>query len=108
MSFVENVMDKFRELKARRDSAFEEMPEDKTLHSLRRQRQKQLNEMEKKRLKKVVYEYNRAKDRKEIWGIEHNKPPGKLTARLTKKKSFLYDHKPLLKEKQPKVKNMFI
>lgn len=105
MAFNE-IWNKFVKIRENNEPELTSNVEDKRLVSLQRQRQKQLNEMEKKRLKEVVRNYNKMKTRKELFGIKDNAPKTKIYGK--KKKKFLKDDNPILKQKKIKVKNMFI
>lgn len=91
------IMEKFKEMKADRDNAFDVTNPlvDRRLLSLRKMREKQLNEMEKKKLKTDITEYNKNKDREEIWGIKGGKVRKKIT--YGREESLLHDKKPLMK-----------
>ncbi len=100
------IWDKFTEIRKNNEQELTPDVEDKRLVSLQRQRQKQLNEMEKKRLKNLVRNYNKMKTRKELFGIKDGAKKTKIYGQ--KKKKFLSDDRPLLKQKKIKIKNMFI
>lgn len=89
------ILDKFRELKAKQDEPLTEEVRDDRLVSLRRQRQKQLNEIEREQLKQEIKTFNKDKNRRELWGFV--RPSSKNI--LKEKRKFLIDKKPLLKSK---------
>jgi len=95
------VIERFKELKQRRDDSMElsEIPTDVHLTSLRRQRNEQLQKEEKKRLKTQIKNYVK-KEEKELWGFKNNKPK-KMYGNFDKKKCVLHDPNPVLKIKNP-------
>jgi len=72
---INGIVTRFRELKEKRDkdTKLTSDVEDRQLISLRRQRQKQLNEVEKKKLKADIKTYTRKKVRRELWGFKDPK-----------------------------------
>jgi len=76
---------------------------DKPLDSLRRHRQKQLNELEREQLKKQILEYNKARERKYLWGLKdkiHEEKKKQLLGTLKKKKvNILASKKKILDKK---------
>lgn len=98
------VIDKIREM---RESSGQEGPElddwetrDRGLKSMRRLRRRQLDLVEKEKLKKQINLFERNRTRREVFGIMQNKESsGKLIKPKAKKTGFL--------GKQKKQKNIF-
>ena len=106
---IPGMISKFKSMKAEQGpEEFTPEVEDRQLISLQKQRNIQLNEMEKKRLRKVVNDFNMGKTRKELFGITGPAKKSRLLSKTTRKNSFLRDDKPLLKEKTKNVKIKFI
>lgn len=72
---------------------------DRRLDSLRRQRQHQLNEVEREQLKKQIREYQKDMERKHLWGIKDNlkwKRKQQLMEMIRKKRKVAKDLKATL------------
>lgn len=76
MSFIGELIDKVREMRANKQQQEDELPDDVTrdryLRSLRRQRRVQIEEIEKEQLKREIAEFNKERSRKYLWGMKHN------------------------------------
>lgn len=97
---VKDIIEKFKKYKINSGNSNPISSEvrDDRLTSLQRMRQKQLNEMEKKHLQKEVKEYNESKNH-EFWMAGKAKKEV-LYGKFNKKKGFLNDDRPILKQKK--------
>lgn len=100
------IMERFRKVKARIGDSEELTPEvdDKQLVSLQRQRQIQLNKMEKERLRKVIKSHAKGEFRKNM-GLGKAKEKV-LYGRTSRRSSILNEGNPLMKEKRKKVRGI--
>lgn len=99
-SLIVNKLKKLREDRER-NLDFTEDVDDKRLISLRRMRQKQLNEMEKHRLIKTIRKYNNDKFKRDM-GIKKKYNKRALWSKYNTKNCLINEKKPIMK-----VKNIF-
>lgn len=91
MGFIGKLIDRIKENKER--SEFERQDDDRTdsyLLSLRKMRQKQLDEMERSQLQRVTTEYERSRVRKGLYGYKDGS---------VRRKPVIGQPKPILKAK---------
>lgn len=100
------IMDRLRDIKERisQSEDLKEGVEDKVLISLRNQRQRQLNIVEKKNLRQNIKHFNKIEFRTNMGLTQPKKKI--LHGKFNKKDSILIDKNPLMKLKPKKVRNI--
>jgi len=103
---MKEIINKLKELKAKREKEFEVLDDsetrDKHLRSLRRERRTQMEEIEKEKLIKEVAEFKKARMRKHLFGIKDKKE--KIT-NLKKKVDILRQDNGIMNGKAQKTNN---
>jgi len=99
MGFSE-IIDKIKSLKPKLEGDEEQdddVTKDRYLRSLRRERRRQMEELEKKKLKLQIEQYKKEKAKKYLWGVkEHHGNLKKKQKDLLKEENSYYGHSKLL------------
>jgi len=71
---LKDIMDTIRKIgnKEEEEDYVPRQVVDRHLDSLRRQRQTQINEVERQKLKEDIARYNKERERKYLWGLKNN------------------------------------
>lgn len=108
---IAEIINKIRTLRqAEEDEVLtDDQTRDKYLRSLRRERRTQLEEVEKERLKKQIKAFQKARDRKYLWGVKETIQKKVKMIQAKKQVNILRNgHAMLKKAKAKKIKTGFL
>lgn len=74
---IGEMIEKNRERAEERANLPDDVTTDQHLRYLRRERRVQMEELEKKRLKKAIHDFKAQKEKREVWGITDDKVKNK-------------------------------
>ncbi len=106
MGVFQNLMNKLKEQDQAREDIDDDQTKDRFLRSLRRQRRTQMEELEKKRLKKDIKAFELERTRRVVLGEKIEDKTKLIKARIVKKKSVLFGRQFMIPKK--KVKGGFL
>lgn len=101
---LKDIIDTIRKIGNKEEEEEDYVPRqviDRHLDSLRRQRQTQLNEVERYKLKKDIAKYNKERERKYLWGLKNNllMEKKRYLGKIKKKASVLRKQKMILESR---------